>query len=304
MKHKFVIFLLCGAVLTGCGQAASNDSTVSDSSTTSSAIVSDSGSDIPESVFSNDVTTDDASQPDKATVEAATIYENDQIAVRAESLDSDSDSTYLEVSIENKLDKNITISCSEAYVNNYLIDTAFNAEIAAGDTLLTGIDFSNSLLNACGITNVTDISLRLCAYSFDTADQLYETDLMNITTDQSGTEQTVDTEGDVVFENSGVTVIKKGMSHDSEGHPEAVFLITNRADKAMYVDAELTGSSADSAYIDCGYMIAAGKQALVYVRSFDTEGNVMSSLDGLTYHFLLSDGETWEDIATSDEMSF
>lgn len=300
MKNKFVILLLCAA-LTGCGQTASTGSSViSGSDTASSFIISD----VPESAFSDDIITDDNTQPDKAKVEAKTIYEDDQIAVRAESLDSDTDSTYLEVTIENKLDKNITLSCSEAYVNNYLIDTAFSAEIAAKDSLLTGIDFTNSLLNTCGITNVTDISLRLCAYSFDSADQLYETDLMDITTDQSGTEQPVDTTGEIVFENSGITVIKKGMSHDSDGNPKAVFLITNRADKAMFIDAELTGTSADSAYIDCGYMLASGKQALVYVRAIDTKGNIMSSLDGLTYHFLLSDGETWDDIATSDEMTF
>ena len=308
MKNKLALLLICVA-LTGCGAASSttpvsdsSSSTVSEESSSSSSIFSE---EIAEGSSADVVDTANYTQPKVAVADKKVIFENDQVTIQAESLDSDADSTYVEVTIENHLDKNITLSCAEAYVNNYLIETAFNTEIAAGDSLMTGIDFSNADLNACGITEVTDIDLRLSAYDFQENDLLYETDLMQVTTDRSGSyEQTVDASGDTVFTNNGVTVIQKGIAHDTDGSPERVYLVTNTSDKAIYLDAELTGKSADSAYLSCGYTIAAGKQALIYLQVIDTDGRVMTSIDGLTYHFLLSDGETWEDIATSDELTF
>lgn len=302
-KNLILLSVLCLA-LSGCGGASSQNPLTSSSSIVS---MTDSGilPDVEISSVASELNTSDYTAPTTGSIQPEDLFKNDQASVRAESIDADSESTYLEISVTNFTDKDMTISCMDAYINNYLISTSFNAEIPAGETILTGIDFSNANLNACDIRTIGEISFNIIGYDYATADTLFETGQMHITTDQKGTfEQTVNTSGTLLWENHDVSFILRGITHDEDFNPIAAILITNRSEDSVFADAETTGSSADSAYIDFGYMLTPGTQVLAYVRGFDAEGNLLDSLDGITYHFMLSDGDTWDDIATSDDLKF
>lgn len=298
-KTMFLIPVLCIA-LAGCGASSETQSAPSVLSSSTSVLP-----DTIESSVASELNISDPTPPTTGSLEPQVLYETDQVVIQAEGIESDSDSTYMEITIKNLLDQDILVSCTEAYVNKYLLTSSFSAEIPANDSVLTGIEFSNTDLNACDIHTIGEISFSLSGFDYESADTLYETDVLHITTDQYGSfEQEVNTEGTLLWENSDVSFIHRGYTHDEEFNPVAVILIVNNSEKSIFADAETTGSSADSSFIDFGYMLAPGTRALVYVNAFNSEGSLLDSLDGITYHFMLSDGETWEDIATSEDLTF
>ena len=301
MKKRILLFSILCFSLTGCQATSSfGDSHISSVLSDTSVV-----SDIEISSITSELDLSDYTSPETGSITSQTLFENEQIRILAEGIETDSDSTYLEITIENLLQEDIVVSCSEAYINDYLINSDFHTEIPAKESLLTGINFSNADLNACDIRTIGVISFSLAGFDYDTADLLFETPYLQVETDlKDSFTQNVNTDGELLWESNNVSFILRGFSHDNDFNPLAAILIVNRSDKAIFADAETTGDSASSAYIDFGYMLPAGTQALVYVRGFDANGTLLDSLDGLSYHFMLSDGETWDDLATSDPLTF
>ena len=301
LKKACSFFLVLCLLLSGCGSAsAENSSTVSSVFSSDSVIP-----DVEESSIVSELDLADFTAPETGRIEQTVLFENDQVIIRAESVDTDSEATYISVTVENLLDKDLVLSCPDAYINGYLITSSFNAEIPAKETLLTGVDFSNALLNACDIDKIGEIKFSLTGFAYDSGDVLFETDLMSVTTDLQGTfTQTVDTDGTVLWESNDVSFILRSHSHDEDFNPVLVMLIVNRSNRAVFADLETSGSSANSFFIDFGYMLQPQTQTLALVQGLDDQGNLLESLEDISYHFMLSDGETWEDIATSEELTF
>lgn len=301
MKKKVIVLPVLCIALVGCGASSSIENDQISTVSSNSSILPD----IDVSSIVSELNISDPTAPVTGSLASQTLYETDQVIIQTEGIEADSDSTYIEITINNLLDQDIIVSCSEVYINNYLLNSNFSAEIPANESLLTGIEISNTNLNACDIKTIGEVSFSLTGFDYESADILYETDFLQITTDQYGTfEQTVNTAGTLLWESNNVSFILRGVTHDEEFNPVTVILIMNDSEKSMFADAETTGSSADSAFIDFGYMLAPGTHALVYVRGFDMQGNLLDSLKGITYHFMLSDGETWDDIATSENLTF
>ena len=133
MKKRILLLSILCFSLAGCQAASSfGDSHISSVLSDTSVV-----SDIEINSITSELDLSDYTSPETGSISSQTLFENEQVRILAEGIETDSDSTYLEITIENLLQEDIAVSCSEACINNYLISSDFHAEIPAEDSLMT-----------------------------------------------------------------------------------------------------------------------------------------------------------------------
>ena len=100
--------------LTGCQDKAATDPAVSSTTVSPSSVVAVS------SVVSDLDLTDDT-QPELSKITPVEVFSNDTLTVSTDSLDSDSDNTYLFLNLENKSQKDLYLVCEAASINGMFL---------------------------------------------------------------------------------------------------------------------------------------------------------------------------------------
>ena len=166
-KKFLTIIAVLALVLTmvACSSAGSDTETGTDPVTTTSPLQTT----VPATT----------TQPETTALkfEQITLVDNENCTVIVKSIDPDNLFGYtLNVFLENKTDKELMFSVDDASVNGYMCDPFWVSTVSAGKKANKQISFSESDLEANGITEVTDITFTLNVYDNSdwTADYLVE----------------------------------------------------------------------------------------------------------------------------------
>ena len=292
----YMSLLLLAVGLTGCQQKTSEDPAAAVASPSSIVNIS--------SVVSDLDLTDDT-QPELASITPAEIFKNDQVSVSTDSLDSDSDSTYLFLQLENLTQKDVYLVCESAAINGILLDCNADMELPAGEKVLTPLSFSNTTLNTAGIHTIASVSFKLSVYDMETSDELSETDELQVQTSAyDGFTQDIDLSGQSLYDKDGMQLVAKGATLDDDTSPVVVIMAVNHSDKNVFLGAELEGKAAETYETSYSYEIPAGMAALTFLSYYDENGDVAENIKDIPVVLTLTDTSDWSEIGRTEALSF
>ena len=270
------------------------------------SLSSDSGTTVESTV--PDLNIGDVTQPDSVMIQAEeTLYNANNLVVKTDSVDSDYDSTYIIVSIQNNNDYPISLTCERSSVNGYMIDNTFSVDIDAESEIVTGITWSNTTLNLCDISKITDICFSLSAYAFDDYRFLFETEMMEVHTNLQGkSSQKINTEGTIIYDKNNIQLIAKGYAKDTEDNDVLVLMVINESADPLSIgilndSAEIDGNECSSTF---NRTLNAQSRAIYLIYFQDAEGNVISSSEETKVAFELINANTWKPIDDTAVITF
>ena len=133
----------------------------------------------------------------EVTVEEQVLIEDNGLVVTAKEYVKDSIwGDGIKLLIENNTNSDISLTCDDLIVNNYMISNLFSETVAAGKKSNTTVYLSSSELNAAGISNVGKVEFNFRTYNPETYDTLNTYDLVTVETSAFDIM-------DVVAENAG-----------------------------------------------------------------------------------------------------
>ena len=285
---KFAIVSACLLILGGCG-GNNTVNTVVESSI--------------ESLNINDVT-----QPESASIaEGQILYEDNDLVITTDSIEADYESVYVVLDIQNNSEKPLSLVCESSTINGFYIDNGFTVDIDAGSETIAGMTYSNTALNMCGISEITDICFSLSAFTYEDYEFLFETPIMAIETDLKGsTEQAVNTAGTVIYDSKDFQLIGKGFASDGEDNNVLILMAVNNMAESVNIslldgEAEIDGESCTSSF---SKIMPANSKAIFTVYFLDSEGDPISQFETARAAFSLTNANTWKVIETTPAISF
>lgn len=296
MQNKLRIFLLSALALslTAC-QNTSDDPGAAPSPSSVVAVSS----------VTSDLDLTDNTQPDTASITPEEIFRNDSLVITTDSVDSDSDGTYLFLNLENTSDQDMYLVCESASINGIILDCAADMELAAGEKLYSPLVFNNPDLNVCDITTLASISFRFTAYALESADLLFETEQIDVHTSQYDTyTQPLNTDGQMLYDNDGIQLVAKGATLDPDETPVVVIFAINHSDKDVFLTAQLAGSSAEKYETSYSYDLPAGMAAITYLNYYDEDGVIADDIKNIPVILSIMDGEGEKEIGHTQALTF
>ncbi len=111
-----------------------------------------------------------------------TLYDADGIKVIAKKLSSEDSfwGSELYLYIENNTNENITIQTKDVSINGFMVDPVFSCDILSGKVAYSSVTFLESDLTNNGITDITELELKLNIFNKETWDDIKETDIIKI----------------------------------------------------------------------------------------------------------------------------
>ena len=294
-KRLLGLALMLGLVLTGCGKTATEDPQAAPSPSSIVEI---------NSVVS-DLNLTDNTQPDTATITPQEIFRNDTFVITTDSIDSDSNSTYLFLNLENLTDQDVYLVCESASINGILMDCSGDMELPAKEKAFTPLIFNNPDLNVCGITSVASISFKLSIYSQEDAELICETDQMEVRTSLYDTySQTLNTDGQMLYDENNIQLIAKGATLDPDNTPVIVIFAINNSDKNVFLTAQLAGRAAETYETAYGYDLPAGMSAVTYLNYYDEDGVIADDIKNIPVIISLMDDDEEKEIGRTQALTF
>ena len=165
------------------------------------------------------------------------MWETENVKITAKQITHDGEyDSYadLELLIENKTDKEFTLTESNTSVNEYMVNPSLYAVIPAGKTLSDSLAFEVDELEELGIDNINEIQT-----SFILKDKEYEeidrSDNIVMQTRNSEKDELI--EGVGIYDSEGIKIEYFGIDKDEDDYSIKV-LVTNNTDTDMDFSAE------------------------------------------------------------------
>ena len=291
MKTKKIMFTAtaCLLVLSGCSGSGHTVNTVVESSI--------------ESLNINDVT-----QPESASItEGQVLYQDNDLVITTDSIEADYESVYVVLDIQNKSQTPLSLVCESSTINGYYLDNGFTVDIDADSETIAGMTYSNTALNMCGISEITDICFSLSAFTYEDYEFLFETPLMAIETDLKGSaEQAVNTAGTVIYDSSDFQLIGKGFASDGEDNDVLILMAVNNMAVPVNIsvldgEAEIDDESCTSSF---SKIMPANSKAIFTVYFLDNNGDPIGQIENAKAAFSITNADTWKAIETTPAISF
>lgn len=297
MRNKLYVGLVLSISISliGCGNSATEDPQAAPSP---SSIVA-----VSDVVSNLDLT--DNTQPDTAAITTEEIFRNDSLVITTDSVDSDSDSTYLFLTLENLTDQDVYIVCESASINGILVDCSADMELPAGEKIFSPLVFNNSDLNICGITTLASISFKLSVYTIDSAEALFETEQLEVRTSQyEDYTQSLNTDGQLLYDENNIQLIAKGATLDPDNTPVIVIFAINHSDKNVFLTAQVAGDAAETYETAYSYDLPAGSSAITYLNYYDEDGVIADDIKNIPVIISILDDYGEKEIGHTKALTF
>lgn len=245
----------------------------------------------------------------ETAIEQQVIFDQDGIIITATGIDFNSSFMGPEIKllIENNTEKNLTVQARNVSVNGYMVDTSMSADVSPGKKANDSLTILNGSIKECGIEDIAYADFSFHIFNSDTWDDSIDTEMIHIETScVNSYTQSYDDSGEVIYENSGIKIVSKGISEDASFMgPSLVLYIENNAENAITIqarDVSINGFMVDPIF-SCEIM--PGKKAIdtVTFMTSDIEDNQIESIDEveISFHIFKTDG--WETIQDTDPMT-
>lgn len=310
-KHYRVLgVVLCLLLFTvfALGSGSSSDSNKVDKEITSVGDGSDNNDSTSKSTDKTSTNTGksdtSSNTKDEMTVAEQVVLDAKDVKITVKGLESSLFGPKLKVLIENNTEKGLTFQIRNASVNGYMADTMMSEDVAAGKKVNSGITFTTSNLEACGITTFTDMEFSFHIFYSDNWDTFLDSESIIVETSAKGSHvQTIDDSGTVFYNQNGIKIIGKGLSsNESIFGPGLILYIENNSDKDITVqarDTSVNGFMIDSTMSED---VVKGKKAVTALTFFSSslEENEITEIESIETSFHVFDEKTWDDIVTTE----
>lgn len=242
-------------------------------------------------------------------VEEKKIYDDNNLSVTLKGIDYSAVSgPELQLTIENKINKEIVVQSPYSIVNGFMITPEMNAKIAASkseDCTLTLRYFNLAISN---ITSLKKIEFALRLVESDSYNPITTTDLITVETTANQEEDAeYDESGQVAYDDNDIKIIFKGVNTDraySDGAELMVYMY-NGTDKKIAVRTEnviVNGYDMTSAM---NSTILPDKRAVDVVTFYklDMEEYDIEEIDSIKVSFTIKDADNWDTIDSTELIS-
>lgn len=303
MKKKFLCTTLTFILLTlsGCG---STDDAVTSNPDTEIKTVEESSTTVETQ---ESLQTDTNTENPQVSIDEQIVYDYDGIKITATNLDFSSfmgpELTFL---IENNSDKNITIQARNVSVNGYMVDSTMSAEVMSQKKSNDSLTFSSNSFDECGIDQIAEIEFNFHIFDSESWEDFADSDTILIQTSCfNGYIQKYDDSGDVLYEDSNIKIISKGLSEENIMGPSLMLYIENNSDNGLTVQSKNTSINGFMIDATLSPEIAAGKKAIASMTFFDSDikENGIENIENMetSFHIFYTDG--WETLIDTDAIN-
>lgn len=201
----------------------------------------------------------------------------------------------LNVVIENNSETNVIVQTQYASVNDYMIETLFNASVSAGTKADSSVVLLSSDIQKSGIQTIADIEL-LFHISDHNLVTFLDSDPVTVRTSAADTySYSFDDSGEELYNENGLRVVSKGISEDdSVFGPGLVVFVENTTGQNITLQAKnvlVNGRAVDTIFSED---IRAGKRLVAAITFLSTslEDNGITQIKnvGFYFHVLETDG--------------
>ena len=148
------------------------------------------------------------------------------------------DSVQLDLSIENKTDKQLIVTNDLLLVNGFDMMGSMYEEVDPGATAETALRLDDDVLKWAEITTIADLAVSFSVSSADYS-MMIDTPLAQMRTDApEGFVQPVDEDGVCVWDEKGVRIIARYLEPCYGSSAELVLLVENATDSYVYLATE------------------------------------------------------------------
>jgi len=241
-----------------------------------------------------------------ATIKEQVLVDEKDIVITATGLDLDGWlGPELKLKIENNSDTDVTIQTRAASVNGYMVESMMSPDVAAGKKANDSVSFSNTGLEAAGITNIADIEFFFHIFTTDGWEEFLDTDLVQVKTSLADNfEYTYDDSGKELYNEKDIRIVAKGISDDDSWFgPGLILFIENSRDKAFTVqarDVSVNGYMIDASLSEDVYPDKRSITALTFFSS-DLEKNDIETFEEVEFSFHIFDTDEWETIGDTEK---
>ena len=228
------------------------------------------------------------------------IFNQNGIKVTAKDFTKGTFGPGINLLIENDSNKSITVQARDASVNGYMVETMMSSDVAAGKKVNDTLTFSNSDLNAAGITTVADMEFSLHIFDPSSWETVVDSAPIKINTSvASSYTYSYDDSGNQAYNGNGVEVVVKGLSEGGSWlGPAVVVYINNTSGQNITVqakDVSVNGFMVDPFFSS---EIISGKHAIdtITFSSSELEKNGISTINDIELSFHIFNTSTWETI--------
>ena len=246
----------------------------------------------------------------KPTVtEQKKIYDDEKLSVSLKGIDYTAVSgPQLQLTIENKSDKEIVVQSPYSIVNGYMITPELNAKIAPSKSTDCSLTLPYFKLAIAGITSIKKVEFALRSVDSKTYNPIATTELITVETSAKQEEEVkCDESGQVAYDDNDIKIILKGVNTDraySDG-TEVIVYMFNGTDQKIAIrakDVVVNGYDMTSAM---NSTILPDKRAVdvVTIYKLDLKEHDIEEIDSIKVSFTIKDADNWETIDSTDLIS-
>lgn len=237
------------------------------------------------------------------------LYDDSSLSVTLKNIDYTAVSgPELQLTIENKINKEIVVQSPYAIVNDYMITPEMNAKIDAAKSRDCSLTLPYFNLAISNITSLKKIEFSLRIVEATNYNPIMKTDLITVETSAKQEESTEPEEsGQVAYDQNDIKIVFKGVNTDraySDGAELMVYMY-NGTDKTIAVRTEdviVNGCDMTSAM---NSTILPDKRAVDVVTFYklDMEEFGIEEIDSVKVSFTIKDADNWETIDSTELIS-
>lgn len=240
----------------------------------------------------------------EATIAQTVVFDQNNVKITAVELVDGWIGTEVKLTVENNTNKNIALSGDNFVVNGITVSGYLYIDVAAGKKSNDVITFYSEELEKAGIENIATVkALDAHIFDSDSFDTICQTPFSLFTSLGENYQQTVQDDGDVIFNEAGVEVIAQKYT-DSIFGPAIRLLVKNNCGKDIIVSAE--NISVNDFTVSAWLYDTVYEDTVRYceldVFNSELEDNGISKVEHITFTLDIIEATTLDRIAESDEL--
>lgn len=241
------------------------------------------------------------------TIDEQIVYENDSIKLTAKEIDF-SDDRYIRVKFlaENNSDANISFIGNYFSINGITMYCGFYIEVAAGKKANGTLDLRIDDLEAVGIENIATVVARdVYIYDNEASETLTHLTFEIPTSIADEYTQTVDSSGQVVYDQNGIVIKYRGIVKDWTDEEVLSFYIENNSSPAVSIytdDVSVNGFMVYGSMVAYAYPNCVTYEELDFSSS-DMEENGIESIEEVSFTLWAYDDESNEKVWETEEIT-
>lgn len=239
-------------------------------------------------------------------IEEAEIYNENGVSLVTKKIHQSSTECLIAVAIINDSNRNIRVEAKYIMVNGIVVGAGgmfgLSAEVPANRKLIEDISIYKLSLENSGISVIADIDIVINVIDNDTDEIITTSDLISISTSESGYVQKVDLDGFEVYNANGVKIICKEPKKSDYKDAVIEIVVQNTSDKEVlvYFDDVCVNGQADASILYSNVFPGFYSCEQLYVSLDYIEVNSIKDIKNLEFCLRLMNDANSEEIDSTD----